>query len=266
VNKRNKKRLKIIYTGLFTSLALISLALKPKPILGAERISFSLPVLGEFHVSINSLELFAKEGEIASDLKLYTSRLDQQTLAQLRQGLQQKFDVNPILVYRLTNMQMGEKFLKEIGEVIYTHPNSNGLFAIRSALILAAADSKGLTAINVMRHFPTQEIQINTKLLFSLVKDTANFLAYNKTTVKAIASEANREVTPQPQIDFGQLPDLRQPGSYSVKQKTLTFKIKRVRQTSLGFANSYNLDADIYLPEGLLQPAPLVVISRRFTC
>ncbi|BAU65686.1 hypothetical protein STA3757_30750 [Stanieria sp. NIES-3757] len=265
MNESNKKRLKIIYTCLFTSLALISLSIKPKPILGAERISFSLPVLGEFHVSIDSLELFAKEGEIASDLKLYTSRLDQQTVTQLRQALQQKLDVNPILVYRLTNMPMGEKFLKEIGEVIYTHPNSNGLFAIRSALILAAVDSKGLTAINVMRHFPTQEIQINTKLLFSLIKETANFLAYNKTTVKAIASEANREVTPQPKIDFGQLPNLRQPGTYPVKQTTITFKIERVRQTSLGFANSYNIDADIYLPEGLLQPAPLVVISHGFT-
>jgi predicted dienelactone hydrolase/ABC-type amino acid transport substrate-binding protein len=261
----HKKTLKRLYTGFLASLALISIALKPKPMLGAERISFSLPVLGEFDVSVDSLELFAKEGEIASDLQLYTSRLDRQTVTQLRQALQQQFDVNPATVYRLTNMAMGEKFLKEIGEVIYTHPNRNGLYAIRSALILAATDPEGFNAINVMRHFPTQEIQVNTKLIFSLIKETANFLSYNKTTIAAIAQSANREVASQPKIDLGQLPDLRQPGTYPIKKKTITFEIEEIRQTLMGFANSYNLDADIYLPKDLSQPTPLIVISHGFT-
>ena len=246
VSPSNRKRLKIIYTGFLTSLAVIALALKPKPILGAERISFSIPALGEFHVSVDSLELFAKEGTIANDLQPYTSRLDRQSLTQLRQALQQQFDVNPTTVYRLTNMPMGEKFLKQIGEVISTHPNSNGLYAIRSALILAAADSEGLNAINVMRHFPTQEIQVNTNLIFSLMKETANFLSYNKTTIAAIAQSANQEIVSQKNLNFGQLPDLRKPGTQSVQKKTITFEIEAVRQTLMGFANSYSLDADIY--------------------
>ena len=75
VSQSNRKRLKIIYTGFLTGLAVIALALKPKPILGAERISFSLPVLGDFHISVDSLELFAKEGTIANDLQPYTSRV-----------------------------------------------------------------------------------------------------------------------------------------------------------------------------------------------
>ena len=62
---------------------------------------------------------------------------------------------------------MREDLLEQLREVIYTHPGRNGLYAIRSALILAAADSEGLTAINVMRHFPTSEIQLNSKLIFS---------------------------------------------------------------------------------------------------
>lgn len=74
----NRKRLKIIYTGVLASLAVISVALKPKPVVGEERISFSLPVLGEFHVSVDSLELFGKEGKIANDLKLYSySQIDE---------------------------------------------------------------------------------------------------------------------------------------------------------------------------------------------
>ncbi|AFZ36309.1 protein of unknown function DUF1400 [Stanieria cyanosphaera PCC 7437] len=258
-----KKLLKVIFTGFLASLG-ISMALRPKPVLGAEQVSFSLPILGEFHVSVDSLELFAKEGKIANDLKLYTSRLDQHTLTQLRQALQKQFEVSPTTVYRMTTMPMGEKFLKDIGEVIYTHPERNGLYAIRSALILAAADSGSLNAIDVMRHFPTQEIQVNTKLIFSLIKETANFLSYNQTTVDAIASIANQEVFSQSHINFEQSPDLRQQGIYSVQKKTMTFEIKRLRQTQLGLSRAYSLDAEIYLPQDISQPTPLIVISHGF--
>ena len=37
-----------------------------------------------------------------------------------------------------------------------------------------------------------------------------------------------------------------------------------MRQTTIGFTNSYNLDADLYLPEGINEPAPLVVITHGF--
>ena len=259
------KLLKIIFTGLLASLGTMSIALKPKPSLGAERISFSIPVLGEFHLSVDSLEVFAKEGTITPEFNFYAKRLKPETLAKFRQALQKQFDVSPTTVYRVTKMPMAEDFLRQIGEVIYTHPGRNGLYAIRSALILAAADSAGLTPINVMRHFPTQEIQLNTKLIFSLVKETGNFFSYRDTTVEAIAQQANSEAAAQKGIDFEQMPDLRQAGSYSVAQQTMSFKIERVRQTRLGFSANYSLKADIYLPQNLRQPAPLALFSHGFT-
>ena len=59
-----KKLMKVIFTSFLASLGTMSMTLNPKPSLAAERISFSLPVLGEFHVSVDSLEVFAKEGKI----------------------------------------------------------------------------------------------------------------------------------------------------------------------------------------------------------
>ncbi len=59
--------------------------------------------------------------------------------------------------------------------------------------------------------------------------------------------------------------DLRQPGAYTVTQKTMTFKIERVRQTQLGLSSDYSLKADVYLPQNLTQPAPLAVFSHGFT-
>ncbi|MGK7894919.1 MAG: alpha/beta fold hydrolase, partial [Xenococcus sp. (in: cyanobacteria)] len=148
---------------------------------------------------------------------------------------------------------------------IYTHPERNGIYAIRSALILAAADSEGLTAINVMRHFPTSEIQLNSRLIFSLIKEVGNFLSYNESTIEAIAQQVNSETNSQQQLSFTQLPDLTAPGSYAVTKKTMSFQIQQVRQTRLGFSADYKIQADIYQPENLRQPAPLVVLSHGFT-
>ena len=258
-----KKLLNIILTGILASL--MSIALKPKPSLGAERISFSLPVFGKFSLSVDSLEVFAKEGKITSEFNFYASRLDPQTLERFRKALQKQFEVSPVTVFRVTKMPMGEQFLRQLGEVIYTHPGRNGLYAIRSALILAAADSEGLTAINVMRHFPTSEIQLNAQLIFSLIKELGTFWSYNESTIKAIAEQANSEIASQQKLGVGGMADLRETGSYSVAQRTMSFKIEHVRQTQLGFSADYSLKADIYRPKNLTQPAPLVVLSHGFT-
>lgn len=259
----SKKLFNIFFTGLIASL--MSLTWKPQPSLGAERISFSIPIFGEFSLSVDSLEVFAKEGIITPEFNFYASRLDSQTLERFREALQKKFDVSPVTISRMTNMPMGEDFLEQLGTAIYTHPERNGLYAIRSALILAAADEEGLTAINVMRHFPTSEIQLNSRLIFSLIKDVGNFLSYNDTTIDAIAQQVKNEINLQPRLNFPQLPDLRDLGAYSVTQKTMSFKIQQTRQTRLGFSADYNIKADIYLPENLGQPAPLVVLSHGFT-
>ena len=260
-----KKLLKLTFVGLLASVGTISIVLKPKPTLGAERISFSVPVLGEFHLSVDSIEVFAKEGKITPEFNFYAKRLDQKSLTRLRQALQKQFNISHTTVYRLTKTPIVEDLLKQIGEVIYTHPERNGLYAIRSALILAAADSEGLTITNLMRHFPSQDIQVNSELIFSLLKEAGNFLAYNDSTIRAIAEQAKREGVKQQGVDFGKLPDLRQAGAYSFTKKTKTFEIKRVRQTRAGLAVDYNLKADIYFPEDLREPAPLVVFSHGFT-
>ena len=259
-----KKLIKIISIGLLASWGILSMALKPKSSLAAEQISFSHPIFGEFKLSVDSLAVFAQEGTITPEFNFYAQRLKPQTLKRFRQALQKQFDVSPITVSRLTNMPMGEKFIQQLGEVIYTHPGRNGLYAIRAALILAAADAEGLTPINVMRHFPTKEIQLNTNLISSVIDETANFLSYNESTIQAIAEQAQREIASEQKVNLEQLPDLLQPGSDAVNPKTMTFEIDQVRQTQVGFAESYSLDADVYLPEGLVKPAPLVVLTHGF--
>jgi predicted dienelactone hydrolase len=251
--------------SLCASLGVMSTILKPKPSLGAERISFSLPIFGEFKLSVDALEVFAKEGKVTKEFDFYAKRFDRETLNRLRGLLQQQYEIGPTIIYRLTNTPLGERFLRQLGEVVYTHPERNGIYAIRAALILAASEPEGLTAINLMRQFPTEEIQINSKLIFSLVKEANNYLAYNESTVKAIAQIAEEEISSQSQIDFDRLPDIRQPGDYAIERKEMSFEVERVRQTEIGLSDSYQLETDAYLPKDLTKPAPLAIITHGFT-
>lgn len=261
IRHRPMKTLKLFIAIALTSFGAVA-TLNPQPAIAAERISFSLPVLGEFYLSIEDLALFAKTGEITPEFAYYAARLDKTTLEKLRQILQTSFTNEPIAVYRLTNMSMGEDFLRRLGKLIYTHPQRNGLYAIRSALILAAAEPEGLTPINFLRHFPTEEMQLNADLIFSAIEEAENFLQYKDAAVTAIARQAETEIASQTQPDFNNLPDLRQPGTYQLTQQSVTFPVNDLRQTATGFVGAYDLNVDFYLPKGLKQPAPLAIIAH----
>ena len=258
-----KRLFRIIFTGIISSVGAI--ALKAQPSQAAERISFSIPIFGEFNLSVDSLEVYAAEGRITQEFDFYAKRFDDKTLTRVRQLLQRKFEVNPTVLYKLTNSAIGERFLRQMGQNIYTHPQRNGIYAIRAAILLAATDQEGLTVTNVMRKFPTEEIQINTKSILSLIKEASNFLSYKESAVKTITEIADQEITAQSPVDYQQLPDIRQPGKYSVRQIAKTFEIGRFRQTTIGFTDSYNLDTDVYLPEDLSQPAPVAIITHGFS-
>lgn len=254
---------KIALTGLIATLGAI--VLKPQATLAAERISFALPIFGEFNLSVDSLEVFAREGKITKEFDFYAKRLDDNTLERLRELLQREFELDITAIYKQTNAPIGERFLSQLGEAVYPHPEQNGIYAIRAAVLLAATDkSEGLTPINILRKFPGEEIQIDAGLLRSVFKETSNFFAYNDSTVKAIAQIAETEISKQPQTDFEGLADIRQPGDYQVRYQPKIFEIERSRQTTIGFSDSYELKTDVYLPKGLSGTAPLAVITHGF--
>src|SRR5690242_16217466 len=68
------------------------------PALVAERITFSFAPFGEFYLSADALELFAKQGKIDSEFAFYAKRFTPQQLALLRSLLQQRFAISPVMV------------------------------------------------------------------------------------------------------------------------------------------------------------------------
>ena len=175
-SKTNMKQLikprQIFLSLVAVGLGLSSIVLESPSALSAEKVKL---IYGPFNgrISIESLEKYATTGEMTREFRLYAKFVDRETLAQLQYWLNQRFECDRVEMYRFTNTPEGEKFLQDLGTVIKTHPQRNGFYAIRSALIAATdepANSDGWTAIEAMQNFPTEDLQIDTKKLFKLQK------------------------------------------------------------------------------------------------
>lgn len=149
------------------------LPLIPQTALSAEKIYF---LYGPFNfpLSVNSLEVYAKEGKITKEFAFYASQFDEQTLIELRETLRKPHYIDGVKFSRLLKTPLMEDLLKSMGKIFSTHPNSSGFYAIRGALILAAIHQgeDGWTAIDVMRHFPTDSIVIDTQLATKMLKNS----------------------------------------------------------------------------------------------
>ena len=263
-NIYSKRLLTLVKTScLVLGLGILTAAWKPKPAISAERISAYIGPL-QISISVDSLETFAQEGKINSDLALITDRLDEKTLDEFRKILQKRFDLSAAQIYRVARVPMVERLVSQIGRAVQIDYNINGLYGIRSAVILAAADeSEGLTVTNVLRKFPTEEIYINIDFIIQLLNELATVSGYRKVAVEEIIRQSAAEAAANP-IDFSQLDDLRQPGPWEVTVKDMIFNIDSLRSTEVGLSTTYPLEFDLYLPQGKSEPAPLVVIVQGF--
>ncbi|MGI2905480.1 alpha/beta hydrolase [Tolypothrix sp. VBCCA 56010] len=240
----------------YLSFAFISTVLTATPSIAADQIAFYYPPFGEFTLSTDSLETFAKEGKITKDFAFYAERATPQQLAQLRELLQQKFKVTPTLVSQFSYSPLGEKVVQRLGELIQTDKQQNGFYAIRGALILAATDPEGLSVVNVLRRFPSNSVRINFTEGLQVVSNLTDLLKRRDAIVAFIQKEANAEAETA-KIDFSKQPDLRSPGNFRFSKITLQLKDQ---------TRDRRLPVDLYLPTPPLSPSPtpspLIVISH----
>ena len=166
------KPILVLRTLVTAGVGLCLITLNSQPAFSANKVKL---IYGPFNgkISVDSLEKFAATGEMTREFRLYSKFVDRETLAQMRYWLSNRFECDRVAMYKFTNSSEGEEFLQDLGTVIKTHPQRNGLYAIRSALIAAAdepSNSDGWTVIEAMQNFPTEDLQINTKQLFKLQK------------------------------------------------------------------------------------------------
>ncbi len=218
----------------------------------------------EISLSVESLETFAKTGEVTGNLKLFRGFLTPENLENLRKLLVTRYSFNQSTTYKITRTSLVKDLFKQLGKVVKSQPNENGFYAIRGAVVTAARKPDGWTLLDVLRAFPTQNIYIDGKALLELKDELAVYVNYQHSTVTAVFNEAEKEAANQTTFNLSQLPDLKKPGSYQVSKETISVSRKALRQTGEGLALQYKFNVDIYNPENLEQPAPVILISHGF--
>lgn len=270
IKKITKDLLGLFFTvtsvSLITSIGVVLDLITARPSLSAEAVRFYLDGPVMVSLSLESLETFAITGEITGNLKLFALFLDDEMMEQLRQGLQQRFPLNVVQTYNLSYSPLGREAIAQVGKIVKFSPNSNGFYGLRAAVIGAAAnsDEEGWTILDAIAQFPSKNIEVDVQDLFQLKKFLDIYLDYNQAAVDAIAQQAKINAELESDLDLTNLADLNQPGSYSFKQQTITVTNPALRQTQAGLSVNYDFPVDVYIPQGLTEPAPIVIISHGF--
>lgn len=240
----------LIYLGIATLL--IAIALKGK---AAETIKVVFGPANE-SVSVQSLETFAETGTVDSNLSAYlkVARVTEEEQQKFRVALNESVPIeNPELLSRLLNTDEGERLLEILGKVINVEGGLNGKDALRTAILAAAQEPEGLTLLNFFRNFPGN-IQINLERSLALANNVEIVVEGTERFIDEMAILSKREAAAVSPVDFSQLPDLRQPGTFDVIQKRWELKYR---------SQNRSFYVDIYQPkEWRSSQTPVVIISH----
>ncbi|VEP12513.1 conserved hypothetical protein [Hyella patelloides LEGE 07179] len=222
------------------------------PIRAAEKISFRYSLL-EFSLPVASLEAYAKTGEIDRYLRSYLKSASPQELIRLRELLNYQIDIGQTKVYRFFNSSIGKNILQYSGNFIQASPTQNGFYGLRSAFILAAGEPDGLSLLNILRHFPSKTIYINGEDSLNLAHTLIEAVTQTQKAIAAIQNQADLEIQSKPQVDFTQQPDIRKAGTFTWKQKTITFDDTQ---------RNRSFNASLYRPQvSTSKSIPTIIVS-----
>ncbi len=234
------------------------LAIAGRPLLAAERVYVSYSIL-ERSISIRALEEFAKTGRITENLQAYTRYLKPDQLRQFREGLQQAIDLKPVTLAQFLYTPLGEALLQRLTPVIRMKAGPSSFYALRAALILAAADPEGLTVLSALRHFPASGVQLDVSEALETWGQIQQLVQQTEAAVRALEQQA-AAANSKPLLT--QVLDPQLPGPYLWQKTTLTLVDQTQRRLELtGSPRKYLVD--VYLPD--LEPPqrrPVIVISH----
>ena len=200
-------------------LALAITTLQASPLLAAERIFISFKFL-ERSISVRDLEIYAKEGRASRELAPYLGYFGSDQQTQLRASLQERLNLDAVAVSQFLYTPVGEALLERIQQVVRTKSRQGSLFALRSALILAAKDPEGLTALSVLRHFPNVGVRVDLTAALAILNQVQQSVKTTNSAVAAMIQQSKAE----PQADSLAGWALTQTGLYSWERISLDLK------------------------------------------
>ncbi|TAD79861.1 MAG: alpha/beta hydrolase [Oscillatoriales cyanobacterium] len=215
----------------------------------AERIELTFGAFG-LSLELQSLERFAKTGEISDELSFYTRFIKPDQLAEVRAALTERLDINVLAVSQFFNSPQGEAILRRLAVVIRTGRNLPSVPALRSAIIQSAADPAGLTPLNLLRYYPTPSLRVDLAKALSIWRQIEEVSIHHAQAIENV-EQAFRDATSTlppmpPQWELGLS------GPYQI--------VKTSRQITPPDRRPFG--ADVYWPIGAKGDRPIAIISH----
>ena len=238
-------------------LAGLGLMATAHPTFSADEIIFTYGFF-ERTITIEDLAAFANGQGLSPQLQLYAEalQLSEADLEAAQQLLTDPADLGVVAMAQFLYTTQGELLLTTLSEVLQTPARQQpGFRAIRSALILAAADDEnGLTILNFLRKFPTPGIRIDVSQALGIagtISETVDQAERAIALVEAAAvtestKTANTTLAGQILVDAG--------AAYTVTKQPLNLAFRRI-------------EATLFLPQAtskspLPETIPVIVISH----
>ncbi|WP_017293716.1 alpha/beta hydrolase [Geminocystis herdmanii] len=233
-------------------LGIVTTSLTSLPVKAAEKLFLSYGPL-KFSVEVESLEIFAKDGTVNEDLGQYLDLIPPEKRDKFRESLTKKVPLEPVLVSRFFNSEMGEQILLRLGKGITLEGGENGGIALRGAIVQSAFDPDGLTLLNILKKYPTN-LQIQGELIKGAVEEGDKIISATENLVKEMRTWTAEEASNNPSVDYAKLPDIRKAGQYQVKKE-----VWQLTDTS----RNRKFYVDVYVPQGVSRDKiPVIVFSH----
>jgi predicted dienelactone hydrolase len=228
----------------------------------AERLKLSFGIV-ERSISVDSLETYAKTGEVNDELAAYFKYVPKESLEDLRQALTAPIPLEAVEVSQFLYSPIGETLLENLSQVVQSKyrnstqttqnklRRSSGFYATRSALILAAIKPKDFTLLNILRKFPSQTISIDLFRSLEIALRLRTIINRTQKAVALINEKSLKEAGSETRSNNFILDALRQ-RRFAYNKKSVTLNdIRRIR----------TFGVDLYLPQ-TTNPRPVIVISH----
>ncbi|WP_442944463.1 alpha/beta hydrolase [Nostoc sp.] len=140
-------------------VSIICLLFLSTPAFAAERIVLKYGIFRE-SLSVKELSTFAQTAELSGLLKVNLALARQDPKA-IRQYLTKPIKVNPVFLDKVLNSQIGNIILEQISQVISTPSQRANRQALRAALVLAANQDGQVSLIEIIKNYPTNEMEVD---------------------------------------------------------------------------------------------------------
>lgn len=123
----------------------------------------------EASIKVKDLEIFAKTGETTKTISqaLGISKVNPNTVRGL---MTLELGANVTSLAKVLYSKLGQNVTQGITEVIQTRHNYESDKALRSAILLAAADDNKISVLEVLQKYPTEEMHIDVGKINEIVE------------------------------------------------------------------------------------------------